>query len=186
MKRCRALQRRDGDSPAAPRRAERWELKTAASPTRPDGREPTRAQLYRLQLVLYRPEDAASRLDLRTRASPGPTALRRCRALLHRARCCAECGAVMPLPVLLNIGSALSAIFWPHAAAGTSGAAVVAGSANAAKDASVAGAAASGSSAAATGAKVRRSTRLARAVHCCDSRQAAHPAACSAEGLERR
>jgi len=88
---------------------------------------------------------------------------------------------VMPLPVLLNIGSALSAIFWPHAAAGTSGAAVVAGSANAAKDASVAGAAASGSSAAATGAKVRRSTRLARAVHCCDSRQAAHPAACSAE-----
>ena len=63
----------------------------------------------------------------------------------------------IPLPVLLNIGSALSAIFWPHAAAAsTSGAAAVAGGANAAKDASVAGAAASGSSAAATGAKVRR------------------------------
>ena len=73
----------------------------------------------------------------------------------------------MPLPVLLNIGSALSAIFWPHAAASTSGAAAVAGSANAAKDASVAGAAASGSSAAATGAKVRqRRVPIARAVHC--------------------
>ena len=85
----------------------------------------------------------------------------------------------MPLPVLLNIGSALSAIFWPHAAASTSGAAAVAGSANAAKDASVAGAAASGSSAAATGAKVRR--RCASHAPCIAARHAAHLAAGSAE-----
>jgi hypothetical protein len=70
----------------------------------------------------------------------------------------------MPLPVLLNIGSALAAI-WPHAAASSSGAAVAAG--GAAKDASVAGAAASSSGAvSATGAKVRvtaAGSRLSRA-----------------------
>ena len=90
MKRCRALQRRDGDSPATPRRAERWELKTAASPTctRPDGtrgpscREPSRAQLYRL---LYRPEDAArsshARLSGTNRASKVPGAAAPCAML---------------------------------------------------------------------------------------------------------
>jgi hypothetical protein len=60
----------------------------------------------------------------------------------------------MPLPVLLNAASALSAIFWPHAAGG--GGAAAASGVSAAKDASAAGAVANSSSAAAAGgAKVR-------------------------------
>ena len=138
--RCRALQPRDDAG-----------LSRGAKPAR--SAQGTRGKALP---VLYRQDSAASFF---ARASGTR------RRFDGSGQCCTvrdaalSAGAVMPLPVLLNIGSALSAIFWPHAAASTSGAAVVAGSANAAKDASVAGAAASGSSAAATGAKVRhRST----------------------------